>query len=136
MAEQEGKIISAFRAASHKIASGPTSSQPRRRRSYIIRDLVDANDRLMKHYFNDTRLDTKFEHRFGYLDVYFSALEREYPYFQQKCDASGYLVFTAIQKCTSLLRILAYGNTTDINDEYLKMAEKTTRDTLENFFHQ
>ncbi|KAK1423363.1 hypothetical protein QVD17_18663 [Tagetes erecta] len=40
---------------------------------------------------------------------------------------------TGLQKCTSALRVLAYGNTTDINDEYLKMSEKTTRDTLEHF---
>ncbi|XP_035838888.1 uncharacterized protein LOC110906851 [Helianthus annuus] len=60
-------------------------------------------------------------------------LEANYDYFKQKPDARGYLGFTGIQKCTSALRILAYGNTTDINDEYLKMAEKTTRDSLEHF---
>ncbi|KAJ0555190.1 putative harbinger transposase-derived protein [Helianthus annuus] len=51
-------------------------------------------------------------------------------------DARGTLGFTGIQKCTSDLRVLAYGNMTDINGEYLKMAEKTTRDTLEHFFCQ
>ncbi|KAJ0923129.1 hypothetical protein HanPSC8_Chr05g0212141 [Helianthus annuus] len=60
-------------------------------------------------------------------------LEANYEYFKQKPDARGALGFTGIQKCTSALRILAYGNTTDINDEYLKMAEKTTRDSLEHF---
>ncbi|KAJ0567004.1 putative harbinger transposase-derived protein [Helianthus annuus] len=60
-------------------------------------------------------------------------LEANYDYFKQKADARGTLGFTGIQKCTSALRVLAYGNTTDINDEYLKMAEKTTRDTLEHF---
>ena len=60
-------------------------------------------------------------------------LESRYDYFKQKPDARGCLGFTSIQKCTSSLRVLAYGNTYDINDEYLKMAEKTTRDTLEYF---
>ncbi|XP_021979638.1 uncharacterized protein LOC110875743 [Helianthus annuus] len=60
-------------------------------------------------------------------------LEANYDYFKQKADARGALGFTGIQKYTSALRILAYGNTTDINDEYLKMGEKTTRDTLEHF---
>ena len=59
--------------------------------------------------------------------------ENNFDYFKQKADAKGTLGFTGIQKCTSALRVLAYGNTTDINDEYLKMAEKTTRDTLEHF---
>jgi hypothetical protein len=60
-------------------------------------------------------------------------LESAYDYFKQKPDARGCLGFTAIQKVTSAIRVLAYGNTYDINDEYLKMAEKTTRDTLEYF---
>ncbi|XP_076881498.1 uncharacterized protein LOC143529631 [Bidens hawaiensis] len=60
-------------------------------------------------------------------------MEREYEYFQQKPNERGYLRFSTIKKCTSALRILAYGNMTDINDGYLKMAEKTTRDALENF---
>jgi hypothetical protein len=60
-------------------------------------------------------------------------LENAFPYFQQKPDARGNMGFTSIQKCTSALRILAYGNSTDINDEYLKMAEKTSRDSLEYF---
>ncbi|XP_076920632.1 uncharacterized protein LOC143581832 [Bidens hawaiensis] len=138
-AEQEGKIMSAFRAVTNKIVSGSTSSLPRRRRSYINRDHVDANDRLMKYYFNDTPRynDTKFERRFRMCRHLFlriaEDLELEYPYFQQKYDARGYLGFSTFQKCTLSLHILACVNTTDINDEYLKMAEKTTRDTLENF---
>ncbi|XP_035830076.1 uncharacterized protein LOC118479581 [Helianthus annuus] len=48
-------------------------------------------------------------------------LKANYDYFKQKVDARGALGYTGIQKCTSALRILAYGNTTDINDEYLKM---------------
>ncbi|KAK1412333.1 hypothetical protein QVD17_33498 [Tagetes erecta] len=60
-------------------------------------------------------------------------LESDDSYFKQKRDARGLLGFTGIQKCTSALRVLAYGNTTDINDEYLQMSEKTTRDTLEHF---
>ncbi|XP_035843865.1 uncharacterized protein LOC118490372 [Helianthus annuus] len=48
-------------------------------------------------------------------------------------DVRGYPGFTSIQKVTSALRILAYGNTYNINDEYLKMGKKTTRDSVEHF---
>ena len=110
-----------------------------RRRSYIHRDREQANTRLMKDYFDEapTFNDAMFRRRFRMSKRLFlrivEDMEREYEYFQQKPDARGYLGFTAIQKCTSAIRILAYGNTTDLNDEYLKMAEKTTRDALENF---
>ena len=53
--------------------------------------------------------------------------------FNNAPDARNYLGFTAIQKGISAIRILSYENTNDINDEYLKMAEKNTRDALEYF---
>ncbi|XP_076903657.1 uncharacterized protein LOC143558775 [Bidens hawaiensis] len=59
-------------------------------------------------------------------------LEREFDYFKKKLDGRGMLGFTAIQKVTSAIRVLAYKNTTDINYEYLKMTDKTSRDTLEH----
>ncbi|KAI3731120.1 hypothetical protein L1987_62303 [Smallanthus sonchifolius] len=43
------------------------------------------------------------------------------------------LGFTALQKCTSAIRQLAYGKAADSMDEYLKMAEKTSRDSLFHF---
>lgn len=53
--------------------------------------------------------------------------EREKPYFQQTCDASGKMRLTAIQKCTSALSIPGYDKAANINDNYLKNGEKTTR---------
>ncbi|XP_076934515.1 uncharacterized protein LOC143600829 [Bidens hawaiensis] len=58
-------------------------------------------------------------------------LEREFDYLNKNQTVAVTLGFTAIQKVTSSMLVLAYGNTTDINDEYLKTADKTTRDTLE-----
>ncbi|XP_021985392.1 uncharacterized protein LOC110881443 [Helianthus annuus] len=93
----------------------------------------------MKDYFDEapTFSNEFFRHRFRMSKRLFlrivDDLEANYDYFKQKPDARGALGFTGIQKCTSALRILAYGNTTDINDEYLKIAEKTTRDSLEHF---
>ncbi|KAJ9540661.1 hypothetical protein OSB04_027167 [Centaurea solstitialis] len=41
--------------------------------------------------------------------------------------------FSALQKCTSAIRQLAYGSDSDASDEYLRMSETTSRDCLENF---
>ena len=43
------------------------------------------------------------------------------------------LGFTALQKCTAALRILAYGYSADNVDEYLRMAESTAVETLQRF---
>ncbi|XP_076928213.1 uncharacterized protein LOC143592094 [Bidens hawaiensis] len=122
-----------MRSVANKIASGSIGSSSRRRRSYILRDHQDANDRLTKDYFNDIPIfdGVTCKRRFRLSRRIFLRIagdEREYTYFQQKPNAIEYLGLTTIQKCTLALRILSYGNTTDINDEYLKMAEKTTRD--------
>ncbi|XP_035834277.1 uncharacterized protein LOC110883120 [Helianthus annuus] len=109
------------------------------KRGYIERDRRGAHDRLMKDYFDEepTYSNEMFRRRFRMSKRLFLRivhdLEANYDFFKQKADARGELGFTGIQKCTSALRILAYGNTTDINDEYLKMGEKTTRDSLEHF---
>ncbi|KAJ0744134.1 putative harbinger transposase-derived protein [Helianthus annuus] len=109
------------------------------KRGYIERDRRGAHDRLMKDYFDEepTYSNEMFRRRFRMSKRLFLRivhdLEANYDFFKQKSDARGELGFTGIQKCTSALRILAYGNTTDINDEYLKMGEKTTRDSLEHF---
>ncbi|KAJ0789049.1 putative harbinger transposase-derived protein [Helianthus annuus] len=109
------------------------------KRGYIERDRRATHDRLMKDYFDEapTFSNQMFRRRFRMSKRLFlrivDDLEANCDYFKQKADARGALGFTGIQKCTSALRILAYGNTTDINDEYLKMGEKTTRDTLEHF---
>ncbi|XP_022003548.1 uncharacterized protein LOC110901001 [Helianthus annuus] len=109
-------------------------------RGYVEQDRRAAHDRLMKDYFHEPptfsnqkifRCHFRMSKRLFLRIV--DDLETNYYYFKQKADAKGTLGFTGIQKCTSALRVLAYVNTTDIDDEYLKMAEKTTRDTLEHF---
>ncbi|KAJ0865395.1 hypothetical protein HanRHA438_Chr12g0540051 [Helianthus annuus] len=93
----------------------------------------------MKDYFDATPVHgpNVFRRRFRMNQRLFlrinNDLENRYDFFKQRMDTRGYLGFTSIQKVTSALRILSYGNTYDINDEYLKMAEKTTRDCLEHF---
>ncbi|XP_076946473.1 uncharacterized protein LOC143617995 [Bidens hawaiensis] len=54
-------------------------------------------------------------------------------YFQQRDDARGHPGFTLTQKITAALRQLAYGVGSDMWDEYLQMAKKTGRDSLNHF---
>ena len=138
--EQDEAVTSLLRTEVRRVTSDAvTVSQSRRSRKYIVRDRLAANDRLMQDYFNDppTYDEATFRRRFRMSKRLFlrivGDLERDYEHFQQRPDARGMLGFTAIQKCTSALRVLAYGNTSDVNDDYLKMAEKTTRDALEHF---
>nr|XP_043618970.1 uncharacterized protein LOC122590855 [Erigeron canadensis] len=105
----------------------------------LVRRRVEANDRLMRNYFseNPTYNERLFRQRFRMSKRLFfkisGDLEAEYPYFQQRYNASGKLGFSAIQKCTSALRQLATGQTGDLFDEYLEMSERTSRETLEKF---
>jgi hypothetical protein len=54
-------------------------------------------------------------------------------YFLQKCDACDLLRFSPIQKCTSALRNLAYGLIIDMCDEYQKLKESTTMESIKRF---
>ncbi|XP_076936931.1 uncharacterized protein LOC143604285 [Bidens hawaiensis] len=60
-------------------------------------------------------------------------LLEQFEYFQQRDDARGNPGFTATQKITTALRQLAYGVGSDMLDEYLQMAKKTGRDSLNHF---
>jgi hypothetical protein len=137
---EQDAITSALALSARYLEETSTPTPPKQTRQYYERDRVSANARLMKDYFdeNPTYPDPKiFRRRFRMSKRLFlrisGDLENAFTYFKQKADARGMMGFTSIQKCTSALRILAYGNTTDINDEYLKMVEKTTRDSLEYF---
>nr|XP_043638472.1 uncharacterized protein LOC122609497 [Erigeron canadensis] len=109
------------------------------RRTTLVRRRVEANDRLMRHYFseNPTYNPRQFRRRFCMSKRLFLKIsgdvEVEYPYFQQRYDATGKLGFSAIQKCTSVLRQLATGQTGDLFDKYLEMSERTSRETVEKF---
>ncbi|GKA84877.1 hypothetical protein Tco_0806531, partial [Tanacetum coccineum] len=55
------------------------------------------------------------------------------PYFQEGCDAVGKADISALVKCTSAIRQLAYAAIPDPLDEYLQIGEKTSRDCLMHF---
>jgi hypothetical protein len=54
-------------------------------------------------------------------------------YFKCKKDCTGKLGFTSIQKCTTAMRMLAYGAPGDSLDDYGRMAESTTIECFYKF---
>ncbi|XP_010489975.1 PREDICTED: uncharacterized protein LOC104767683 [Camelina sativa] len=52
---------------------------------------------------------------------------------RQRRDASGRLGFSALQKCTSAIRMMAYGCAANAMDEYLRLAEMTAHKCLLHF---
>jgi hypothetical protein len=47
------------------------------------------------------------------------------PYFECKEDALSKLGFSSYKKCTAAIRMLAYGISGDLVDEYVRMSEST-----------
>lgn len=52
------------------------------------------------------------------------------PYFVQKRNAAGVLGLFSIQKCTTVLCILAYGVSPDALDKYCKMGKSTAMEAM------
>jgi hypothetical protein len=54
-------------------------------------------------------------------------------YFVQKCNVAGVLGLSTVQKCTAALRLLAYGTSRDVVDEYCRLSESTTMEAMRRF---
>ncbi|GKC48773.1 ALP1-like protein isoform X1 [Tanacetum coccineum] len=108
--------------------AGGSSSGPIRRRRYIYRAQEKAKERLIDDYFGDDEYEPKYpEETFRQpIPVYFT-------YFSTRVDATGRKSIGPILKCTSAIRQLAYGTAPDAFDEYLQIAERTSRECLDNF---
>ncbi|XP_022041056.1 uncharacterized protein LOC110943626 [Helianthus annuus] len=78
-----------------------------------------------------------FRHRFRMSKRLFlkivSDVEANDSWFQEGFDAQGKKGFTPLQKVTSAIKHLATGSPLDEYDEYLHMAERTSRECLEYF---
>lgn len=113
-----------------------SSSGPR---TYHQRDRVGAEEILLNDYFveNAKYGADQFRRRFRMHKPLFlcivHVMETTYEHFHTTFDAQQQKSFTALQKCTSAIRRLAYGSMADSLDEYLNMSEKTSRESLYNF---
>ncbi|CAL1394932.1 unnamed protein product [Linum trigynum] len=55
------------------------------------------------------------------------------PFFQSNHDTTGKSSLSPLQKCTTTIRILAYGVAADAVDEYLRIGESTTALCVKKF---
>ena len=110
-----------------------------KRRAYIERHREQGHNQLWNDYFqeNPTYPPQMFRRRFRMnKPLFLHIVERvsnEVPYFQQRRNACGRYGLSALQKCTAAIRMLAYGQSGDTYDEYLRLANSTSRLCLENF---
>uniref|UniRef100_A0A0D3AXP4 Myb-like domain-containing protein n=1 Tax=Brassica oleracea var. oleracea TaxID=109376 RepID=A0A0D3AXP4_BRAOL len=102
-------------------------------------DSVDGHNRLWNDYFSEdpTFPAHLFRRRFRMNKAVFmrivDCLSENVPFFQQRRDAVGRLGLSPLQKCTTAIRMLAYGCAADAVDEYLRLGESTTLSCLTNF---
>nr|XP_043630586.1 uncharacterized protein LOC122601919 [Erigeron canadensis] len=109
-------------------------------RKYTNRDnCVETHDRLVRDYFaEEPKFDENFfRTRFRMSRRLFvkiaSDLEINFEYFQRRVDGRGKMGFSALQRCTSAVRPLAYGSNPDSLDDYLNMSERSSCVTLNAF---
>ncbi|XP_076905869.1 uncharacterized protein LOC143561770 [Bidens hawaiensis] len=98
-----------------------------------------GHERLLADYLdNNPVYDEKmFKRRFRLIKELFKKiandLEAYHSFFRQSMDARGRRGLTTYQKCTAALRQMGYGTTSDAWDEYLRMSERTTLESMCKF---
>ncbi|XP_074314524.1 uncharacterized protein LOC141649742 [Silene latifolia] len=111
---------------------------PRRRRRNIERNREEVHKQLYNDYFMDPVYPEElFRRRFRMHKHLFmrivNALSANDRFFQQRVGGNGRPSFLPLQRCTTALRVLAYGTSTDSVDEYLRMRDTPIRDSLKLF---
>ncbi|XP_033138840.1 uncharacterized protein LOC103847589 [Brassica rapa] len=110
-----------------------------KKRNYIERDREQGHIQLWNDYFdeNPTYTTDMFRRRFRMNKPLFlrivERLTTGVPYFQQRVNAHGRKGLSPLQKCTAAIRMLAYGQSGDTYDEYLRLGESTALLCLEHF---
>ncbi|XP_047961763.1 uncharacterized protein LOC125206561 [Salvia hispanica] len=113
--------------------------RPIRRRTFVPREHDVSHQRLFANCFAEQPRwgPTGFHRRFRMQrDLFLSivrTLEGRDEYLQYQEDGIGRPGLTPLQKCTVAIRLLAYGTTADMFDEYLHVGETTGRSCLKNF---
>ncbi|KAI5405179.1 Developmentally-regulated G-protein 3 [Lathyrus oleraceus] len=115
------------------------SSSRRKRRTTIDRGREEGHNRLFNDYFskNPVYTDVQFRRRFRMHRHVFlrivDALGNYDEYFQMRVDATGKMGLSPLQKCTTAIRMLAYGSPADLVDEYVRIGESTSIECLQRF---
>ena len=107
--------------------------------SVIFRNRVQGHERLYRDYFAEPPIYplNLFRRRFRmnrtlFLRILFM-VENYDPYFVQKKNAVGILGLSSLQKMTAAIRMLAYGVAADVVDDYVRIGESTTIESLKRF---
>ncbi|XP_022008290.1 uncharacterized protein LOC110907649 [Helianthus annuus] len=109
------------------------------KKHYLCRHRESGHEALMVDYFVEEPKynENIFCHRFRMSKRLFlkivSNVEANNPWFEEGVDVRMKKSFTPLQKVTLAIKQLATGNPPDENDEYLYMAERTSRECLEYF---
>jgi len=105
----------------------------------IHRDREVAGQRLFSDYFseNPTYNEEMFRRRFRMSRSLFirivNSVKSHDGYFEQRCDATGKLGLSTLQKATAAFRVLAYALPADAVDEYINIGESTTIECVKQF---
>ncbi|XP_057446264.1 uncharacterized protein LOC130738309 [Lotus japonicus] len=109
------------------------------RRKYVRRDHAAANRRLIDDYFANepTYDDSMFRRRYRMQKHVFlrivGDLSSSDNYFTQRVDAAKKEGISPLAKCTTAMRMLAYGVAADAVDEYIKIGGTTALECLRRF---
>ncbi|CAK8532688.1 unnamed protein product [Lathyrus sativus] len=116
-----------------------SSRRPRRQRRNIERNREEGHERLFKDYFSETPVYTNEQfrrryrmHKHVFLRIV-EALGQHDEYFRMMVDATGRASLSPLQKCTAVIRMLAYGTSADSVDDYLRIGETTTLKCVDKF---
>ena len=108
-------------------------------RTYILRNHALGHDQLMQDYFAEvpTYPPRLFRRRFRMRRELFvkivKACEANSHYFKRRRNSAGTMGFSAHQKISAAMRVLAYGIPADYTDEYLRIGEDTATESVRKF---
>ncbi|XP_021762525.1 putative nuclease HARBI1 [Chenopodium quinoa] len=103
------------------------------------REREKGHVQLYNDYFasNAVYNDNQFRRRFCMRRSLFCRIMKKVvegdQFFQQRRNAAGKLGLSPLQKCTATIRMLAYGVSPDVVDEYLRIGQTTSRNALQHF---
>lgn len=128
-------IVNRFIQRRKKLEEGCAS----RTRKYFNRDHAAANQRLIDDYLANepTYDDSMFRRRYRMQKHVFLRIVGDLSitdnYFTQRVDAANKEGISPLAKCTTAMRMLAYGVAADAVDEYIKIGSGTTLECLLGF---
>ena len=107
--------------------------------SVIFSNQVQGHERLYHDYFAEPPIypPNLFRRRFRmnrtlFLRILFM-VENYDPYFVQTKNAAGITGLSSLQKMTAAIRMLTYGVAADVVDDYVRIGESTTIESLKRF---